>query len=258
VAALCPRLLLKDNTPTPPALIRVPGAWKPRTRAESLRKKYRFLTTSPCRTPYLQIRRKGQAGTDPPPRSTLINITYFATKASQATPAPRATETEVTQEGPLHHLSELPVTYRGIVYPWQLDHMNHMNVQHYTASFDHASWVLLAMLGLDAAYFQRHRRGVAALEQHIEYRSELRAGDAFEIRSIVLDVRDKTIRLKHEMRKVRTGALAASTTILGVHIDTDARSGIPLPPGVRDRIHLLSSSLCDAAAGEWSQTCEQR
>ena len=27
-------------------------------------------------------------------------------------------------------------TYRGVVYPWQMDHMDHMNVQFYTAHID--------------------------------------------------------------------------------------------------------------------------
>ncbi len=29
-------------------------------------------------------------------------------------------------------------TYRGVVYPWQMDQMDHMNVQFYTARFDQA------------------------------------------------------------------------------------------------------------------------
>ena len=30
-------------------------------------------------------------------------------------------------------------TFRGVVYPWHLDHMGHMNVQFYTARFDEAT-----------------------------------------------------------------------------------------------------------------------
>ena len=38
-------------------------------------------------------------------------------------------------------------TYRGVVYPWSVDHVGHMNVQFYTARFDEASWQLLGHLG---------------------------------------------------------------------------------------------------------------
>ena len=31
-------------------------------------------------------------------------------------------------------------TQRGVVYPWVIDHVGHMNVQFYTARFDEASW----------------------------------------------------------------------------------------------------------------------
>ena len=34
-------------------------------------------------------------------------------------------------------------TYRGVVYPWQMDHMGHMNVRFYSARFDEATWRLL-------------------------------------------------------------------------------------------------------------------
>ena len=30
----------------------------------------------------------------------------------------------------------LPITYRGVVYPWQCDHMGHMNVMWYAGKFD--------------------------------------------------------------------------------------------------------------------------
>ena len=56
-------------------------------------------------------------------------------------------------------------TYRGVVYPWQLDHMDHMNVQFYTARFDEATWHLFAALGMNTEYFKSNRRGMAALEQ---------------------------------------------------------------------------------------------
>ncbi len=33
-------------------------------------------------------------------------------------------------------------TYQGTVYPWNCDHMGHMNVQFYVAKFDEAIWNL--------------------------------------------------------------------------------------------------------------------
>ena len=131
------------------------------------------------------------------------------------------------------------LTYRGVVYPWQLDSMGHMNIRHHTAAFDQSSWILLARVGLDATYFRDASSGVAALEQTIQYSAELRAGDVFEIHSCVLAVREKTMRLRHEMYKSGTYTLAASTTIVGVHVDMKTRKGSALPEPVRQRVLSL-------------------
>jgi len=69
----------------------------------------------------------------------------------------------------------------------------------------------------------------------------------FEIRSGVTEVREKTIRLIHNMYNARTGALAASTTILGVHTDAQARKSAPLPANIRERAQDLAASMCMAA-----------
>jgi acyl-CoA thioester hydrolase len=33
-------------------------------------------------------------------------------------------------------------TYRGTVYPWQCDHVGHMNIMWYVGKFDEANWEL--------------------------------------------------------------------------------------------------------------------
>ena len=38
-------------------------------------------------------------------------------------------------------------TYRGTVYPWQCDHVGHMNIMWYVGKFDEANWNLFARLG---------------------------------------------------------------------------------------------------------------
>jgi len=43
---------------------------------------------------------------------------------------------------------QLLLTSRSVVYPWQCDHMGHMNVMWYTGEFDEATWPLLAHIGI--------------------------------------------------------------------------------------------------------------
>ena len=43
-------------------------------------------------------------------------------------------------------------TYKGVVYPNQMDHMDHMNVQWYTSKFDEATWHLFSAIGITSGY----------------------------------------------------------------------------------------------------------
>src|SRR5881275_2694051 len=84
------------------------------------------------------------------------------------------------------------ITYRGTVYPWHCDHMGHMNVMWYVGKFDEATWQLLSQLGLSRSRLAKEGTGMAAVEQHIEYKRELRAGDLVTIRSAMLEVNEKS------------------------------------------------------------------
>lgn len=124
------------------------------------------------------------------------------------------------------------VTYRGAVYPWHCDHVGHMNVMWYVGKFDEATWNLFHGIGITPAYLRGTQRGMAAVDQHIEYRRELRAGDSVTIRSRVLSLEGKKIRFRHEMVNNETGEVAAVTELLGVHMDTVTRKACPFPPEI--------------------------
>lgn len=132
-------------------------------------------------------------------------------------------------------MSEWKITYRGIVYPWHCDHMGHMNVMWYTGKFDEASWQLLAMLGLHPSRFAQDGTAMAAVEQHLQYKRELHAGDAVTIQSALLEVKDKSIHMLHKMVHDASGEVASTTVVIGVHIDARIRKAIRLPEDVRQR-----------------------
>jgi acyl-CoA thioester hydrolase len=137
-------------------------------------------------------------------------------------------------------MSELFVTYRGVVYPWQCDHMGHMNVMYYVGKFDEATWQMFAAIGVTPAYMRDNQRGVAAVRQNISYRRELLAGDLITIRTGILEIAPKTIRFYHEMRNDGTGVIAATTVIAGVHMNAQIRKVCPFPQEIIERAqHLI-------------------
>ncbi|HEY4231528.1 MAG TPA: thioesterase family protein, partial [Thermoanaerobaculia bacterium] len=131
-------------------------------------------------------------------------------------------------------MSEPLLTYRGSVYPSQCDQMGHLNVAFYVAKFDEATWQLLNAIRLTPTRMRTERIGMAGVEQHIEYKRELYAGDVVSVTSRVLEIRDKSIRFEHEMRNDETGELAAQMVIVAVHLDTTTRRARAFPTDVRE------------------------
>jgi acyl-CoA thioester hydrolase len=100
---------------------------------------------------------------------------------------------------------ELMLTYRGVVYPWQCDHMGHMNVMWYVEKFDEGTWQLMRTLDLTPAYLRAQNRAMVAADQHITYKRELVAGDTVSVWTGILEMRVKSMRFYHQMRNDVTG-----------------------------------------------------
>jgi len=134
-------------------------------------------------------------------------------------------------------------TYSGVVYPWHCDHVGHMNVMHYMAKFDEATWFYFHRIGLTRDLLAAHRRGMAAVEQRIAYQRELRAGDVLLVETFMLEVRDKVLRFAHRMRTpdaAETSALMMQTT---VHLDLERRKSTVLPEAVLVRARSLLTQI---------------
>ena len=109
------------------------------------------------------------------------------------------------------------LTYKGTVFPWHCDEMGHMNVMWYVGKFDEATRHFFHALGITPAFVRESKRGMAAVEQTIQYKRELHAGDIVSVHSVLLEIKDKSVRFAHEMRKVDTGEVAATTMLTAVH-----------------------------------------
>jgi len=129
-------------------------------------------------------------------------------------------------------MSEMLLTHRGVVYPWQCDHMGHLNVMHYAAKFDEATWQMFAAIGLTPTYLRDNRLVIAAVRQETAYRRELLPGDVLTIHTAILEMRPLRIRFYHEMLNDETGEVAAATVITGVLLDAQTRKPTPFPPQV--------------------------
>jgi acyl-CoA thioester hydrolase len=138
-------------------------------------------------------------------------------------------------------MAESTLTHLGTIYPWHCDHMGHMNVMWYVGKFDEATWQLFASVGLPSSRLRQEGIGLVAVEQRIEYKRELLAGDTISIRSTFQEIREKALIFSHEMTNQETQELAARTFLTGVCIDIKTRKARPLPTDIRERIAAASA-----------------
>ena len=132
-------------------------------------------------------------------------------------------------------MADLPITYRGMAYPWQCDVHGHLNVMWHTNMFDQASFALMAMLGVDQAHREGRHGTVVTVQCDIAYRREVHAGHILSVRTRVSEVREKVIRLAHQLVEEGSGEVAALADLTGVYMDIRARKARPFPEDVRAR-----------------------
>ena len=136
-------------------------------------------------------------------------------------------------------MSEALLTYRGTVFPWHCDHMGHMNVMWYVGKFDEATWHFLNALGLSSDYLRGANRGMAAVDQHIAYLRELRAGNIVTIRSTLLAFKTRSVVFSHEMSNDETGEVAARTKLTAVHLDLATRKSCAFDDAIISKANVM-------------------
>jgi acyl-CoA thioester hydrolase len=129
------------------------------------------------------------------------------------------------------------ITYVGVAHPWMCDAMGHMNVRHYMAMFDDASFQLLGKLtGVE----KDKSLGWADVRHEIEYRHETAAGTLVTIRSHVIKVGRTSVTYRHVLVGSIEGELHAEATTTSVRLDLAARKSLELDADIRRRAEALT------------------
>lgn len=130
-------------------------------------------------------------------------------------------------------------TWRGVVYPWQCDHMGHLNAMYYTSIFDQSLTHLMAACGYRFSPVGAAHQAYVNVRQLVDYVGEQRAGARMLVRAGVLRRRRSSIVTLHRLCNAETGALAATAETTTVHFDLQARKSVPLRPGTLPLIDAL-------------------
>jgi acyl-CoA thioester hydrolase len=141
---------------------------------------------------------------------------------------PRTTLPRLAEPPSVHEALAMERTLEATVEPRFIDAMGHMNVSFYVQLFDRGTWELFRRLGMDERYVRDTQHGAFAVEQHIRYLGELRAGDAVEIHTRILDAGPRSLTILHVMVDVGRRRVAAMMEVVGVHMDLRTRKSAPL------------------------------
>jgi acyl-CoA thioesterase FadM len=125
-------------------------------------------------------------------------------------------------------------TYRGTVYRWEVDQVDHFTVAFYFARFEDATDAILHDLGLDAVALAGGGRACVTTGGYVRYRRELRVADILHIRTGVLAVAEEGLRLVHEVIDSADGALCTTFEQDVALVDRASRARRPLTAGQRD------------------------
>ena len=126
--------------------------------------------------------------------------------------------------------------HSGTVRPEWIDYNGHMNLAYYVLAFDHGTDAFLDYLGLGERYLADSGRTTFVLETHVTYERELKLGDAFDLELLLLGFDPKRIHYFQWMREPESGACAASTEIMKLHVDRAAARAAPFPDPVLGRL----------------------
>ena len=131
-------------------------------------------------------------------------------------------------------MSKSLVTFVGVAHPWMCDVMGHMNVRHYAAMFDDASFQLLGHIAAQDGN-QAAATGWADVRTEIDYRHETRAGSLITIRSHVVKIGRTSVTFEQVMSGSLDGIVRASSRTTSVRFDLVARASVALDEPMRDR-----------------------
>jgi acyl-CoA thioester hydrolase len=142
---------------------------------------------------------------------------------------------------------ETPFAQSGAtVLPEWIDLNGHMNVGYYHIAFDQAADAFFEWLGLTPQVRAIFHSSTFALESHLHFLREVKAGDPLRFESRLLAFDHKRIHFYQEMYHETEGYLAASYESISAHMDMRTRRTAFMPEPLSQRlvqVHAQHSKL---------------
>jgi acyl-CoA thioesterase FadM len=119
-------------------------------------------------------------------------------------------------------------TYRGTVYRWELDNVDHFTVGFYFQRFADATLSLLESVDLGPPYMARTGRGAVPVDAYVRYLRELKVGDLLHVESGVIAVEGDDIVTVHRLFDSDVAEVCATVELRTRHVELAGRVPVPL------------------------------
>ena len=119
------------------------------------------------------------------------------------------------------------------------DYNDHMNVAYYMYSFDQAIDHAFSYLGCGETYARKKNIGQFAVQSHIFYLAELRAGEEMDFTLQMLGFGPGKIHFFVAMHNGQSGKLSATLEQLALNVDLKLRKSAPYSEEIYARIDAL-------------------
>ncbi len=126
--------------------------------------------------------------------------------------------------------------YETEVRPEWVDYNDHMNVAYYVLAFDLATDAFFDFVGVGEEYGKRTGHAVFAVEAHLTYQREVRAGESVRVATQLLGFDAKRVHFFHQILVTGDDRAAATSEWLGLHVNRALRRTAPLPQDVAARL----------------------
>ncbi|MFI5606582.1 thioesterase family protein [Amycolatopsis sp. NPDC051903] len=136
-----------------------------------------------------------------------------------------------------------PLTHHDRVRPEWIDYNGHLSEPYYVLVFGDATSALMDAVGLDAAYRTATGASLYTVEAHVRYLREVAPGAELTVRTSVLTVGPKKVRLWHELHV--GGEVVATEELLCLHV-AGGRSS-PMPDAVAEKFRAYLAPLPEHA-----------
>ncbi len=136
-------------------------------------------------------------------------------------------------------MHELPA-YRATIDASWIDYNGHLRDAYYGLVLSYAIDEMMEQIGLDAAYRERTRCTLYTLELHIHYLREVKASDALEVKTLVLDCDRKRIHAGCQFSCAGVDGYAAVAELMLLHVLQGERPASALfPADIAQRLGML-------------------